>query len=194
MFLNEFELELIKEYPVDGTHDYYWPESGIFDGVTRELSYQGEVIAHPDELKRTYCCGLTWELWLRSCQLWAERNGKELDLNGHNARDLRRLKADWFVASGRRGGPVDALVHRGLGIQVTLEEARPGDFMQIWRRSGSGHSVVFLASVEGGIHYWSTQKATKGIGERTEYFYGDNWVKKDELYIARAIAPAVPMT
>lgn len=181
-FLNSRVLELLKEYPVDGKHPYHWPKEGPFDGVTRDLYYGSDVIARADEQERTYCCGLTFEVWFRACNERLRLQTKE----------LRRLKLDWYVATGKRGGPVDALVSRGLGMKVeTIEDAKPGDFVQLWRESGSGHSVIFLELVDGGIRYWSTQTATNGIGERRELFYGKNWVKKDELYIARAFIPEV---
>ena len=55
------------------------------------------------------------------------------------------------------------------------ESARAGDFVQLWRRSGSGHSVVFLSWVRKGgkivgLRYWSTQPSTNGIGVSAEYF------------------------
>lgn len=192
VFLNHHVLEVLAEYPTDGTHPYHWPKEGPFDGVTLDLYYQGQLVARSESetLKRTYCCGLTFEIFIRACERYA--NGRSYRLDGLASWGIKKFKAEWFVALGGRGGPVDALVPKGLGIKVeTIEEAQPGDFVQLWRESGSGHSVIFLGTVDGGIRYWSTQKATNGIGERTELFYGKNWVKKDELYIARAFVPEI---
>lgn len=192
VFLNHHVLEVLKDYPTDGTHPYHWPKDEPFDGVTRDLRYQGELIARAEAqaVKRTYCCGLTFEVFIRACELYAK--GRSYRLDGLAVWGVKKLKADWFVATGLRGGPVDALVPKGLGMRVeTIEEAQAGDFVQLWRESGSGHSVIFLERVDGGIRYWSTQTVTNGIGERTEYFYGKNWVKKDELYIVRAFVPEV---
>ena len=51
----------------------------------------------------------------------------------------------------------------------------PGDFVQLWRHDGSGHSVIFLDWVRDGealvgLRYWSTQTTTNGIGEAVERF------------------------
>src|SRR3989304_1525580 len=165
MFLNDHVKAVLRGYPTDGSHPYYWPEGAAFDGVTRELFYKGRSIAHPDEQKRTYCCGLTFEVWLTAISMWAGEEGKApLDLH-FDAGEMVKIKAEWFVATGGRGGPVDALVKRGLAIQIEKgEEAREGDFVQLWRKSGSGHSVIFLErkiqdDMVIGFKYWSTQKS-----------------------------------
>jgi hypothetical protein len=182
---------------------YWWPRDGSvrFDGTTRDLVYRGETIARgdPERRGRTYCCGLTFEVWFRAWELWAaERGVDELRIAALPAARLHELKADWFNARGNRGGPADALVPRGLGRRVErLEEARAGDFVQLWRGDGSGHSVVFRGweRADGrivGLRYWSTQKATDGIGERVERFDGDRPVLRDQLFIVRAFVPAPP--
>lgn len=155
-------LDLIKQYPTDGTHKYHWVNG--FDGVTEDLIYKDTVIAKSEELKRTYCCGLTFEIFFKAM--------KSVDLG--TVQDIKKLKADWYVASGKRKGPIDALVPRGLGEEVSREEAKPGDFVQLWRKNGSGHSVILLNINEDAITYWSTQPSTKGIGKRVELFTGKN--------------------
>ena len=64
--------------------------------------------------------------------------------------------------------------------------------MQFWRHNGSGHCAVFLrwerdaAGAISGLHYWSTQKSTNGIGERTESFGSDGHsVIRAETYVVR---------
>jgi len=163
-------LDIVKTYPTDGTHKYHWVSG--FDGVTEDLYYNNVLIAKSEEQKRTYCCGLTFEVWFK------------LGSYKGTVQDLKKLKRDWYVASGKRKGPVDALVPRGLATEIEdIEDAMPGDFVQLWRKSGSGHSVIFIRHVENGFEYFSTQPSTDGIGYRTEYFTGKNPVT--ETYIAR---------
>ena len=171
--MNEQVLSEIKKLLTDGSHPYHWVDG--FDGVPFDLLYKGEVIARADHGK-TYCCGLTLFAAVKA----AEKMG--LDLG--SAKDLRAIKRDWFVATGKRKGPVDALVPRGLGTEIKFEDALPGDMCQIWRRSGSGHSVILINKQPDGFGYWSTQPATNGIGYRAEFFKG---VKNPvtEIYIAR---------
>ena len=41
---NRIVLRLIREYPADGTHRYWWPRSGEgnYDGCTQDLSLLGK--------------------------------------------------------------------------------------------------------------------------------------------------------
>jgi len=181
--LNDTVLEVMKTYPKDGTHGYNWAPG--FDGVTYDLLYKGEVVAKSEAQKRTYCCGLTFEVYLSACERWAKLQGKDsYTLGNLEPWGVKKMKSDWFVATGKRGGALDALVSRGLGITVLPEEAQAGDFLQLWRPNGSGHSVILLELTADKIRYWSTQPATKGIGERSEKRYS-------ELYIARAFVPTI---
>ena len=90
-------------------------------------------------------------------------------------------------------GVVQALVSRGLGKAVRLEDAKPGDFLQFWRSvqlaAPSGHSAIYLshdtdATGQITLRYWSSQPATNGIGVHSEKV-GDPW----EIHIVRAIIP-----
>jgi hypothetical protein len=197
--LNSYVLEIIRAYPTDGTHRYWWPKGGAYDGVTEDLVYQGEVVARGESEGRTYCCGLTFEVWLRACERWHEARVRKGDLRigDLDARGLKRLRGDWYCARGGLKGPEDALVPGGFGVKVVKpEDARPGDFVQLWRKSGSGHSVVFMGwEVERGeitgMRYWSTQKSTQGIGYRTERFAGKAGLDRERLHIVRALPPLV---
>jgi hypothetical protein len=92
---------------------------------------------------------------------------------------VRGFQKDWYGATKDSGETqcVYALGKLGIGKQVTEKEAKPGDFLQLWRTNKSGHSVVFLDWVTDsgrpiGVKYRSTQTSTKGIGDRVEYFTG----------------------
>lgn len=52
---------------------------------------------------------------------------------------------------------------------------KKGDLIQIWRRNGSGHSVIFKGFIDTNqngrndlLCYWSSQKKTNGYGDRCE--------------------------
>jgi hypothetical protein len=77
---------------------------------------------------------------------------------------------------------------------VELKDARPGDFLILWRANGSGHSVVFLGWAwkdkrRVGIRYRSSQPGTNGIGDLTEYFAGHegrkHGIDPKRTYVAR---------
>lgn len=190
--LNPYVLETMSEYFLGGGYDWD-PKDFSHDGSTRDILYGGEKILRWNP-KGTYCCGLTMEIYLRACALYAERRGaKEFRLgNGqgffgpHGARVMKR---EWFCPRPFHGGMAEALIPNALGQSINYEHAQPGDFVQLWRENGTGHSCIFLSHVEGGFRYWSTQLSTNGIGERVEYFAEKGKVKKEDTYFVRAFLP-----
>jgi hypothetical protein len=195
--LNRHVLAVIAKYPTDGTHAYKWPKDGSYGGVTQDLVYQGIVVAKGNAARQTYCCGLTFEVFFKAWARWQggepRKNESPAAIGELSPKQLRALRQDWYCATGDRTGPVKALVDRQLGVRITkFNDARAGDFVQLWRTSGSGHSVVFLAwerDRQGEIvamRYWSTQPGTQGISERVERFSGKAALVRDQIYIARA--------
>ncbi len=196
--LNPFVLEVLRSIPADGTHTYWWPkngEGGDFGGVTRDVVYAGTTVLRGEPERRTYCCGLTFEVLVRAWEAFAAKKKTPFAIGDLEGPALVKVKSDWFCCGDVRDGPVSALVPRRLGVRIErLEDARPGDFIQLWRKKGSGHSVIFLGwERKGGpegeiaaLRYWSTQTATRGVGERVERFDGDNGLEREKLYIARA--------
>lgn len=172
-------IDTLKSYPTDGTHKYHWVNG--FDGVTKDLIFKEKSIAKSEALQRTYCCGLTFEVYFK---VLMQGTNCPLTLT---PKELLNIKRDWFVAAGGRKGPVDALVTRGLGIEIKPpHKGQTGDFAQIWRKNGSGHSVIVIEHTDDFLKYWSTQPSTDGIGYRTEFFKN---VKNPitEIYVAQAI-------
>lgn len=149
---------------------YNWPSN--IDGSTSDVLYKERVILKGNADKFTFCCGLTLEAYLNTCL----RIGKDLG----SADDVIAMKRKWFIWTVKNPiylnrGPLDAL-EPDHGREVTLALSEPGDLIQIWRKSGSGHSAILINQFrENGIQavkYWSTQKATNGVGYRIEYFDG----------------------
>jgi hypothetical protein len=196
--LNEYVLEVMRRYPTDGTHAYHWPkQANGWRGCTRDLDYAGERLCAGDAQGRCYCCGLTFEVFLEAWQLWCQRTGRPWRIGDLDLRGVRRLQSQWFGSAEDTTCLRTALVDNALGARVTdWEQARAGDFVQLWRRNGSGHSVVFLAWVREqgrivGLRYWSTQPATDGIGERVEYFdRGAGGIDRERFYLCRVGATA----
>lgn len=195
---NPIVLEVIARYPTDGTHRYHWPKQGGWKGNTKDLEYGGEVFAAGDPEGRCYCCGLTFEVLIDAWRVWCARNGRAWRVGDLDVAGVRKLQRQWFGSAADRSCLHTALVENDLGFRVTdWKDARPGDFVQLWRENGSGHSVVFLGwerehdRDDGritGIRYWSTQGATDGIGARTESFEanaGRRRVLRDELWLCR---------
>ncbi len=195
--LNSYVLEVLASYPADGTHRYWWPrgkDGRGWSGNTRDLRYGGKVLFRGDPQGRAYCCGLTFEVFVRAWRLWCKRTNRPWTIHGLDASGVRRLQKQWFGSSKDKTCIRTALVANGLGTRITdWKQARAGDFVQLWRANGSGHSVVFLDWVRKddrviGLEYWSTQKSTKGIGRRKEYFLaskGKRRLLREKLYLCR---------
>jgi hypothetical protein len=187
-------LEVVKTYPTDGTHRYHWPKTGGWPGTTRDVFYEGKKVCEADPEGRCFCCGLTFEVFVRAYEKLcaeAKKPFKILDLDAKGVIELRR---EWFGPTAKdRTTLLKAVERFQLGKKVPLAEARAGDFCQLWRRSGSGHSVVLMAIEKDdkgkptALRYWSTQKSTNGIHENTEKFSETekSGVLVDETYVAR---------
>ncbi len=194
---NEYGVEILESYPRDGTHPYSWV--GTYEGVTRDIYYKGVRIAraNPDGSKSCYCCGLTFEDLFRSLQQLNSDLGKGEDINKMTATDLRYFLRLWFVESTWGDGPGVALKAFGLGDRIEdFTKARPGDYVQFWRTTGSGHSVIFInwqTDTKGkiiGLRYWSTQSSTRGINYNIENFSGHGGTINPEMvYISRVHSP-----
>ncbi len=184
-------LDVARSYPADGTHGYYWPRESDWTGTTRDLFYGGTRVCDGDPQKRCFCCGLTFEVFFRAYEKYCHDAGKPLRILDLDAKGVDALRREWFGPTARdRMTVVKAITKFELGKQVPLEEARPGDFCQLWRHSGSGHSVIVLDVAKdpdgapASIRYWSTQKTTNGIGENRETF-SSTAVIASETWVAR---------
>ena len=181
--LNNYILDVVKSYGIaPGKYPYLLNNDyANYNGVTKNILYQGQLLAkaHPSGNRASHCSGLTFEVFFKAMQ---ERNLKlglsPDDFNGMSGYDLKDLMMIWFVSSGSKwtNNIVIAVEKYGLGRAVTdLENAKPGDFLDFQRESGSGHTAIFLNWIrEGdqmiGVRYWSTQSSTNGINYNTEYF------------------------
>ena len=171
-------LEVAYKFEQGG---YNWGKGST--GVCIPLEYDGKVLM--DKGIGSHCCGFT----LSVAFIVALNRGY---FNGKSVGSVKKFFNDWYGAGGAFGKLcVSALINIGIGNEVSLENAVAGDFCQIWRKSGSGHSVIFLEHIQKndkivGIKYRSSQKSTNGIGDNTEYFTdGGGSVLKDKTYFGR---------
>lgn len=195
---NAVVLDILAGYPTDGTHDYYWPDDGDgWYGTTRDVRYRGQLVAEGDPEGRCYCVGLTWEVMMRAFDEVDASTGGDGTLNGLSVGELSEFRVDWFVRELYGDGVVTALENYGVGEQVTSwDDVQAGDFVQFWRNSGSGHSVIFVdwetdsgGDIDG-FRYWSTQSGTDGIGYNSEYFgTSGSSVDASTFFVARAAMP-----
>ena len=195
--LNEYVISTLETYARDGSLPYSWVNG--YDGVTQDLCYQGEMIANANEDSSgsSFCCGLTFEVYYRSILRAMEDLGMEENLNDMEASDFTDFISRWFVLEKNGDGPGLALVTYGLGKKIEkMQDVKKGDFVQIWRTSGSGHSVIFIdwtLNDKGdttGMRYWSTQPGTDGVNYNTEYFDDyDGKIDPSVTHYSRAFSP-----
>lgn len=157
-------LKIAYSFKDGGQYNKAWKGSG----VPEEISFKSERILAPGE-GGTYCCGYTFAVVMRV----AEARGLMKD---KTVEQIRKFQKEWYGATDadREKLVTFAAENLGIGREIPFNEAKPGDFCQFWRGK-SGHSVIFLAWVEEGgekigMRYRSSQGATDGIGDRTEYF------------------------
>ncbi|WP_372370512.1 hypothetical protein [Candidatus Uabimicrobium sp. HlEnr_7] len=188
---NTYVIDALKNFATDGTHTYHWPKSGGWAGNTADLYYQGKLFSKGDSKKRCYCCGLTFEVFFIAYKKYCVDNGWEFSIKDFDSAKLKKFRGQWFGSDGNRKTLLNALETNKLGKKVTFSDAKAGDFVQLWRHSGSGHSVVFISWLRDskgnitGLQYWSTQTSTNGVHYNTEYFGEKKGLKRSETYIAR---------
>ncbi|MBM4032397.1 MAG: hypothetical protein FJ291_11495 [Planctomycetes bacterium] len=170
-------------FPDGGGYDKSWKGTGS----PEEVVFKGKTILARGA-KGTYCCGFTFAVAMRV----AASRGLLAD---KSVEQVHRLQREWFGATpeSREKQCVVAAENLGIGRELPLDEARPGDFIQFWRAGGTGHSVVLLRPIrrEGklvGLEYRSSQASTNGIGNRIEHFADadpDGTILRARTYVCR---------
>jgi hypothetical protein len=149
--LNPYVMKVISAYPLDGSYTYHcswgpW-EYDIYNGVTQDLWYKGMVVAkaYPDGSRCSYCCGLTFEIFVRAMKLRNVQKGLDPDeFNGMTFNDLFNMLQLWYI-EGKGDCEQRGIVSYGLGQPITdFEQVRPGDFLSYSTTPAGGHSVVFV--------------------------------------------------
>ncbi len=186
--LNPFVLKVISAYPTNGTYHYHcsWTprEYDIYNGVTEDLWYRGMVVAkaYPDGSRCSYCCGYTFEVFVRAMKLRNIQDGLDPDdFNGMTFNDLFNALQLWYV-EGDGDSESRAITCYGLGTTITnFEDARPGDFLSYSTTPAGGHSVIFLGWLRDdqnkiiGLKYFSSNLSTDGINFGQAHF--SDWNK-----------------
>lgn len=178
--ISAFALSLAKSLPDGGGYEM------VGSGVPIEIRHQGQLILPKGS--KTYCSGFTFA----TVMLAAERLGL---LKDKTVDQIKRFQREWYGGVGdieRQQGP--AMRNLGIGDNVTAEQAKPGDFLQLWRVGGSGHSVVFTGwltdpsrpGVPAGFTYRSAQPRTNGVGDSQERFSDSGGtVLRNRIYFSR---------
>ena len=201
--LNPYVLKVLSAYPVDGSYPYHcsWTprEYDIYNGVTQDLWYRGMVVAkaYPDGSRCSYCCGFTFEAFVRAMKLRNTQKGLDPDdFNGLSFGDLFNMLQLWYI-EGNGDSEERGITAYGLGHAITdLEQVRPGDFLSYSTTPAGGHSVIFIDWIRDpqnkivGLKYFSSNlSGSHGIGYGSGRFSDSNangrGILRNALHIAR---------
>ena len=178
--LNPYVMTVISGYPLDGSLPYHcsWEprEYDIYNGVTQDMWYKGMVVAkaYPDGSRCSYCCGFTFEVFLRAMRLRNIQKGIDPDdFNGMTFGDLFNALQFWYI-EGKGDCERRAIESYGLGYGISvddLEKVRPGDFLSYDTTKPGGHSCIFIGwqrdeqSRIVGLKYFSSNlSGSEGVG------------------------------
>ena len=136
--LNPYVLKVISAYPLDGSYPYHcgWTprEYDIYNGVTQDMWYKGLVVAkaYPDGSRCSYCCGFTFEAFIRAMKLRNIQKGLDPDdFNGMTFHDLFNMLQFWYI-EGKGDSEARGITAYGLGRAITdLEQVKAGRFPQL---------------------------------------------------------------
>ena len=179
-------LELVVANSFDDGGGYVWKDS---TGAPMEIRHQGAVVL-AKQPQGTYCSGFTFTVAMETARRRGLLEGKSFD-------EVKRFQKAWYGATKDAAETQCAWAVEKLGIGrriKSLDAAKPGDFLQLWRTNKSGHSVLLVELVRDGerivgVHYRSSQGSTDGIGDRTEYFADvpdrDGKLDRKRIYVAR---------
>ncbi|MGI6616231.1 MAG: hypothetical protein ACOX30_09525 [Dethiobacteria bacterium] len=196
--LNSYVQQVISTY--DGYYPYLLnSDYANYNGVSENLYFANRLLAkaHPSGNRATHCVGITFEVFFKAMQARNRKLGLDADdFNKMTFEELYDFMLIWYVAGGNKQvNNIEIAVEKyGLGKGIDrFEDARAGDFMDISRTNGTGHTVVFQDWSRNdngqiiGVRYWSSQES--GVGFNTEYFEisGQGIVCSNQVYIARVL-------
>ena len=178
--LNPYVMTVIAGYPLDGSLPYHcsWEprEYDIYNGVTQDMWYKGMVVAkaYPDGSRVSYCCGFTFEVFLRAMKLRNIQKGLDPDdFNGMTFGDLFNALQFWYI-EGKGDCERRAIESYGLGYGISvddLEKVRPGDFLSYDTTKPGGHSCIFVEwqrdeknKIVGLKYFSSNLSGSEGVG------------------------------
>jgi hypothetical protein len=186
--LNPYVLKVISAYPLDGSYPYHcgWDprEYDIYNGVTQDMWYKSMVVAkaYPDGSRCSYCCGFTFEVFVRAMKLRNIQKGLDPDdFNGMTFADLFNMLQFWYI-EGKGDSEERGITAYGLGHAVTdLEQVKPGDFLSYSTTPPGGHAVIFVDWIRDdknkivGFKYFSSNLGgTHGVGYGSGRFSDSN--------------------
>ncbi|MDK2973620.1 MAG: hypothetical protein PWP23_3375 [Candidatus Sumerlaeota bacterium] len=194
--LNSWLLETMADYPTDGSlPGMTGAETQASMGTTQDLFYKGRRMIEGGPQRQSHCIGLMFEVYMKAYERAAGTADFDIPTIASNE-DYYAFRRDWYGVDGNKRTLVRALTERDLGREIrSLDDALPGDFLQFWRHTGSGHSAVLLkverndAGKPSALIFWSVHQTTGVSQKREEIGSGPREIDPSQIYIVRAYAP-----
>ena len=214
---NDVVLDRIATYPTDGSYGYYWPRGGGWAGTTQDIWYLDTRVATGDPYQRSYCVGLTWEVFMRAFETLQSRGEAARPHLGRagrlgaarlshglvRPRPLRLRRGGGGRACGHRrarGEPRRGAARRLRPVLAQLRQRPLGDLRRVGPVARSTTQEPSPGSATGPHR----QGSTDGIGDRVENFgmsrESINSTPRDTekynniigwaIYVARVFAPS----
>src|SRR3954462_9554099 len=118
-------VAIARAFPNGG--GYEWKGTG----VPEDICFNEKIILPKG--KATYCSGFTFAVAMKAA---AERGL----LNGKTIQQVQAFQKEWYGATKDSGETqcAYAIEKLGIGKTVASKDAKPGDFLQLWRTNKSG--------------------------------------------------------
>ncbi len=143
-------------------------------GIPQDVIWRERVLRKANGY--VHCSGATWWLLVALLRLFEQ----EANLTVEQINDMRK----WAWCEGDRiGGLPEAICNYELGQYVATNDLQQGDFVQIWRLDGSGHSFVFAGKEEDGSWMEWSASALHDHGTGIKKVWGQDQLK--EVFAAR---------
>jgi hypothetical protein len=192
--LNKAIVAHYKTYPTNGTFTYLWSGGGY--GVTQNVYYLGSMIAPKPSGNTTYCSGLAFEACVIPFNAYNAAYGHAFIGSIQSASQMSSFRQRWYGVTDAEKLAARAIPEWQAGVEITdFEEAQEGDYVQLWRHSGSGHNPLFVNWLRNasnqitGVRYWGSQGSTNGIGYNNENFGVSTGMNRNRFYLGRLRKP-----
>lgn len=143
-------------YPKNGAYPYCWKECPGSMGVIHDVTYL-DVLLWPGE-GSCFCTGFTLELLFDAVRRWQGANGMDpidplhfLTVEAADGGEFYQYWQGYGVTTS--ASSADAFEAEEMGHHInpeSWEDALPGDFVNLSRTDGTGHSVIFVEWVKEG--------------------------------------------
>jgi hypothetical protein len=193
--LNAYILKVIESYlPEKAPRMCRKEETNKKLGVTKDIYYQGELVAEAGPDPCMYCIGLIFEVYMSAWDIVLKEKNI-ISIGSLDKKSIKEFRRVFYGTNGNERTCVAALIQYGLGVEIPdLSLAQPGDLIQFWRYNKTGHCVIFIKAEKdlygkiNGIHYWSAQLTTNGISYKSEYIGKQSGnIDINKIFIVRPI-------